>query len=259
MTTNIASLQVFDSIKAAWEKVGGVKATFWAGLLCVFVVYVGLILVQMLTESLGGGFALGAISGIAKIALQIVLLLLFVGLTYLGVLHTRGVPIQFNMLGYVFNGATALRLVGVYLLKMIFFVPLIVLMFLPMIIAFVMALGASAEATEPSLAVAGAFSAGSVIVAIVGGVILLYLMIRMLYAELAVVAQQMGPWTAIKYSFKMTKGNFWKLFGLLIMNMLIYIVSIMTLGILLIWTFPYFFINFGLVYDTLSKQADQSA
>jgi uncharacterized membrane protein len=73
-----------------------------------------------------------------------------------------------------------------------------------------------------------------------------------LYLALPItIAEKVWPWTAISESFASTKGHVWQLILLLALNIGIFIVSCIPLGLGLIWALPYGLINLGMVYRML--------
>ena len=91
----------------------------------------------------------------------------------------------------------------------------------------------------------------SVIVCLGAIILTFYLAMRLYLAKGIVLDQQVGPWAAIKKSFRATKYNVWRLIGLTLLNAIILLVSVIPLGIGLIWSLPYLFINYGMVYRRL--------
>lgn len=61
----------------------------------------------------------------------------------------------------------------------------------------------------------------------------------------------MGPWEALEASRKAIHKKWWKVFGLYLVMILLYAVSIIPLGIGLIWTVPMFFVLIGVLYVQL--------
>jgi hypothetical protein len=66
----------------------------------------------------------------------------------------------------------------------------------------------------------------------------------------------MGPWEALEASRKAIHKKWWTVFGLYLVMMLIYIVSIIPLGLGLIWTIPMFFVMTGVIYVRLFGSSD---
>ncbi|MBU1566459.1 MAG: hypothetical protein KJ630_12640 [Proteobacteria bacterium] len=63
-----------------------------------------------------------------------------------------------------------------------------------------------------------------------------------------IVDRKMSPWQAMETSRKAIHGEWWKMFGLFIVMGLISLVSMVPIGIGLIWTWPMFVVLGGVVY-----------
>ncbi len=66
-----------------------------------------------------------------------------------------------------------------------------------------------------------------------------------------IVDRKMSPWQAMETSRKAIHGEWWKIFGLFIVVGLILMVSMVPLGLGLIWTWPMFIVLGGVVYRSL--------
>jgi uncharacterized membrane protein len=86
---------------------------------------------------------------------------------------------------------------------------------------------------------------------LIGLAVISYLIIKMILAIGFLVDKKIGPWQSIKMSFRATRGNFWGIFGLMIILCLIIMMSIIPLGIGLIWALPYAIITYGVMYKNL--------
>src|SRR5205085_143591 len=78
-----------------------------------------------------------------------------------------------------------------------------------------------------------------------------YLLVRLMLSIAFVLEQNVNPWRAIVLSFHATRCNFWRLFGWYIAIWIIMMISIIPLGIGLIWTLPLIYISYGMIYKTL--------
>ena len=61
----------------------------------------------------------------------------------------------------------------------------------------------------------------------------------------------MGPWEALEASRKAIHKKWWTVFGIYLVMMLLYLVSVIPLGLGLIWTLPMFFVLTGVLYVRL--------
>jgi uncharacterized membrane protein len=68
-----------------------------------------------------------------------------------------------------------------------------------------------------------------------------------------------GPWEAIKQSFAITRHNFWRLCFIYLLVLLIFLGSILTLGIAFIWTIPFMVILYGVCYKNLADHVNVDA
>ena len=66
-----------------------------------------------------------------------------------------------------------------------------------------------------------------------------------------IVDRKMSPWQAMETSRKAIHGEWWKIFGLFVVVSLIFMVSLVPLGLGLIWTWPMFIVLGGVVYRSL--------
>ena len=79
----------------------------------------------------------------------------------------------------------------------------------------------------------------------------IYLAICYIFAAILVVDKDLGPWEAMEASRKAVSHNWWKVFGTLFLAMIIAWVSMIPLGIGLIWTGPWFLILIGVMYRNI--------
>lgn len=94
------------------------------------------------------------------------------------------------------------------------------------------------------------------IVLIYAGMLLLiipgiYLGVAYILAVPLIVERGLTPWQAMEASRKAITQHWFKVFGLLLVLGLIAVLSILTLGIALVWTLPLFVIAIGVLYRTI--------
>jgi hypothetical protein len=229
MTDTAYDLPVMDTVKTAWNKVSGVKGSFWAVLGIVFVA-------EFLIGFMGGFFQTpkGQLPIAVTIVSMLVGLLVMViswGLLYMGIQRAAGQPITYRMVGYAFNWGLIFRMIGLYILQML----ILGCVSLILLLTFVLSLSAVVN----------------VILGIVWFVLFYAILFRLVLGKAFVIAKQMGPVDAIKASFAATKGNVWNVIGIMLIMLLILFVSAIPLGIGLIWSLPYVFINYGEVFKRL--------
>jgi hypothetical protein len=222
----IVKLDVFNVVKTAWSKVSGTKEAFFYIFLSGFVIQV---LSKFINYHLSHEQDVLLLIGLGVIGLiiTVVYYLVYCGALYLGVKRANDESIQFSMIKRVFNLRTALKLIIVCL---IIVVPSVCLFFL--------------------LLLAESSSVAGILFPVVG-IIWIYFFIRIHFASAAVIIEPISAWAAIKLSFRSTKGNALRLIGLLFINAFIVLVSIIPLGIGLIWSMPYAYISYGVAYKRL--------
>lgn len=70
---------------------------------------------------------------------------------------------------------------------------------------------------------------------------------RLSLTSFLVVDRQYSYWTAIKESWKNTKGYGWKIFGLILLGFLVFVVSVIPLGLGVIISIPFLYIVYTIV------------
>lgn len=233
MADDIKVLPVIDTVKAAWGRVSGAKATFWSILFIVFILQFILGILNKHVDASGAGYVVLIFS----IAIVVIQLFISWGLIYLGVQRALDLPIQYGMVRYVMTFGLFCRMIGVYILQFL-------------ILAVISCLLGVAQ----FLSNAGSLIASilSFIIVVVWAVLFVIMIIRMYLSKPLVIVEGLGPWVAIKRSIALTRNNVWPLIGIAIINILIVVVSAIPLGIGLIWSLPYVFISYGVVYRRLA-------
>src|SRR5207249_509242 len=84
---------------------------------------------------------------------------------------------------------------------------------------------------------------------------LIYIYYRMVPALGFVLDRQQRPWEAIKSAFQVTNNNVLRLLEIHILAMLIFFISIIPLGIGLIWTIPFLYNLYAIIYKNLLLNA----
>jgi hypothetical protein len=79
----------------------------------------------------------------------------------------------------------------------------------------------------------------------------IYLAIAYMLAIPLVVERGLSPWQAMEASRKAISQHWFKVFGLVLLLVLISMIGAIPLGIGLIWTIPLFFISAGVLYRTI--------
>lgn len=230
-------LPVIDTISACWNKVHGAKSGIWCafGLYLLMVLGVGIVvgIVKMVSPML---------SSIVNFVLQIYLNVLMFGLYYIGYLRAKDAPFNYKTLFRgVENPKRTLQVVLTLIIIWLVLLPPIVLGILTSIGA---AMGGM-DSTFMQLLVGIIY-----IVCFAAGI---FLLIRTSLAVLFALDRDVKAWDAIKLSFHATKNNVFRMIGIYVLTMLIVAVSIIPLGIGLIWTIPLLYIVAGTIYKNLQN------
>lgn len=192
----------------------------------------------------GLGFIQGMITHASEVLGQfvglifsVVELLLQMGLIYIGICRAFDRPINYRLMFTTFNTSIALKIIGVYLLKfLIFLIPAILI-------------GAGVFIAQMEQVMIIGYLLG-----LVGIIAAIYLSIRLYLTIGFILDQNSGPVDAIKQSFQATRHNVINLIGLMLLQILIFIVAAIPLGIGFIWAIPLGLIIYGTVYKRLSSR-----
>ncbi len=230
MNENIISLPVFETMKLAWQKVKGSKSTFFAIFLCILAI-------KIITVVLG----VGTHFTVVKILLLTVEFFLVAGATYIGVQRAMDSPIQFSMIKRVLNAGIFFRSIG-------FSILFYIILFLPFTLSYLPGLFVNSPTTNNVIKL---FSALLYLTGFVAFFFAIYFLFRLSLTETLIIVKRASLWTSLKTSFKATKSNVWNLMALIFSGFIIIILSVIPLGIGLIWSFPYFAILMGEIYKKL--------
>jgi hypothetical protein len=237
MTDITYRLPILDTLNTAWDKVKGVKGTFWAVMGIVIALEFVIGIFTGLFQGPHGQLPIAL--GLLTFVVGLIVLMIAWGMLYFGIQRAADQPIQFSMISYVFNTSLFFRMIGVYILQML-------------ILAGVSALLGVAFVVTHFLPGGGAVVVG-ILVYIVWLIVFVHVIFRMYLSKAFVIARHMGPLTAIYASFAATKGNVWRLVGVAFCSVLVFFVSAIPLGIGLIWSLPFLFINYGEVFKRLTS------
>src|SRR5207247_234690 len=136
--------------------------------------------------------------------------------------------LHYTMVTHVFDIGLFFKMIGLYILQFIVLLPAVILIVLPEIIQTIFV---------PSPG--GIFKLITAVVYILAIILMFFLLMRMYLTRALVIDQKINPWRAMKLSFRATKSKVWRLIGLTIVNAVILIISMIPIGIGLIWTLPY--------------------
>lgn len=235
MTENVYSLPVMDSVKAAWDKVSGSKATLWKVLAILF-------LVTFVLGIFSGMFKNGmpALSNLLHFVAMIIQALIGWSLVYMGIQRALSLPIDFKMISYSFDFHIILHMILYAILRMLVLLPAGIVLFIGIALSTGMAESLNNMAHK----------IGPVLI-LISLPVIIYLSVRMWIGPAIILDKRQTAIEALKQSFKVTRGNVWNLIGIFIMVMIIFILCSITLGIGLIWGLPCVIILYGEVYKRL--------
>lgn len=238
--TPVYKIPVWETITASWQKVKGTKAAVWGACLITFVIW---IVFGIVTDKLIGSHT--ALKTVLDFICRLISFLIEMGLLYIGIQRAFGLPVNFKQAFHAFDFKIGLNVIILYFLEVLILLPFSFLIIFP--VGFFLALTSLSDMTIWHLLGLFCF--------ILGLLGIIYFMIKLWLAMAFVLDRNHDPIKAIKSSFKVSRGNFWALLGIFILQLLILIVSAIPLGIGLIWTIPLVFIIYGMTYKRLLANA----
>lgn len=228
MTETTYLLPVWDTLSLAWEKVKGSKASIWGAVAILFLIALGFGILSAITKSFSPTFY-----HVIDFIMQIICSLLQMGVLYIGIQRAFDLPLSYSQMFRAFQPAIAMRLIAVYILEVLIILPLMVLM----VVGFILfTMHMAAAITLACIAYLG----------------MIYVVVRLSLAMGFVLDKGSNPIQALKESFNATRSNFWRILAIIIIETIIILVSIIPLGIGLIWTIPFAVVLYGLIYKNLT-------
>jgi hypothetical protein len=221
-------LSITDVMKTTWDKSNGAKGTIWA---CMGII----LLVQVLTQILVG---LVDATGIRFLALvvavigMIIAFLLMGGLIYVAIRRVKGEAIDYGMMKHVFTWRFFINLVLFHL---------IVNVILGSVFFGIMMI----------------FGPSNFVVFILF-VLFLFVLVRVSFGIALIVDKNMDVLTALKHSISITSGNTFRLVGLWLLMMVVVSISVIPLGLGLIWTLPWAQLCYAEAYKRLGLDSGSS-
>lgn len=228
-------------LKAAWEKVTGFKVTIWKGILVYALVAIGLYLISQLIIFISkqtAGISPNTDS-VSSILASVRLLLLYpvsVGLLVMGVKRMVNQPVQTKLVLAYYKDI--IPLIGVLITSSVISSIVIFIGSLLVILA--------TQFNFPILVEAILFILG--IPFFLGGI---YLFFGYLFAPLLLVEKRLSIWQSLEVSRKAVTQHWFKLFFLTLITGVIVILSCIALFIGLIWTIPWSYCVWGMLYRTM--------
>lgn len=231
VTISATKFLIMDAVKQAWHKTKGAKGTIWLAVIISIIINVVLELLNYLTNQ----------NIFTNIISYIITNLLTMGIVLIGTRRALDLPIKYSMIFEAFQLKYGFRLLlTIILFTLVFVIPILLFIIFQV------------YQEEMGIILTS-------ILYLINLCITIFLMIRLSLTFRVAVMQDVSPWQAIKQSFIATKHHFWRLLGLVALNILILVVSIIPIGIGLIWTVPYFIISWGIVYRNLIAAKQQTS
>lgn len=225
-------IPVKKTIDIAWLKVSGTKRSFWAAI----VIFIGIMIVFGFIDVILKMF-LPPIQPFFSFITQIVSFLLQMGIVYIGIERASELPISYRLIFYPFEGRVAIRIILLLLLQTVILMIPLAVMIIPIV---------NLQQGNDAMFIP------VIIISVVSISVIIYLGIRMMFAVAYVLDEVVNPWKAIKLSFGITKNNFWRLSIILGLQSLIVFISVLPVGLGLIWTLPLAYILYGEMYKNLN-------
>lgn len=217
-----------EVISNAYKHINGVKGTFVASFLIFILIsfIAGLILAFIAVLINPDLLANKATEQILQIIIAIFTMPMFVGIQMLALNHVRGNDINFKNIFNYYDKTLKLFL-AVICVAIIAYIPLVIFVILGMV------------AKMPIIMIFGIF-------------ITLYLAMSYYYVYQLIVDKDLDIWEAMELSRKTVTKHFFKFFGLVLVSIIILMISIIPLGIGLIWSTPLILIALnGLLYQKM--------
>jgi hypothetical protein len=249
MAENIRLLPIWKTISLAWKKTKGVKRSIWAAFLLAFLILViislcfGMLAIMFVEQATKVEHPLKIVLG--SIA-QLITFLFQMGLLFLGIKRAFDLPVSYRTVFNTFKFMTAVKLIGYFLLQL----AIMILIFVPFLLLSMLLNLLTSDISKDFF---------SSIILIASSLASLYVLVRMYLSAGFIVDKNVGPLQAIKLSFLSTRSNFLRMLIVAIIEMFIVLISMVPFGIGLIWTIPFTFICYGVVYQTLLVNAGTDA
>ena len=216
-----------DIVYVAWKKVHGNKAIVFTAYCLISLVVIAFATFGFIFNVLihGADQAFGVLGGLINFVFQS-------SLVFIGIQIAKDLPTHYRMILYGFRASLIAKVILVYIMIMlIIWVPSLVI-------------GAIAHQLHSSF---------NFVLYIISLIIYIYLSVRVSLAIGLVVDKHDNPWKAILTSFDLTADHIWSLFLTYLLVFVIVIVSVIPLGIGLIWTLPLALISYGVIYKQLTS------
>jgi hypothetical protein len=245
-------IPIGETISSAWKKIKGAKASFFAAFGILFLIALGLGILESMTETISV-----ALEGAIKFVGQVFMYFLQMGLIYMGIQRAADSPISYRLMFRAFtNSKILLNLTLVYFLQLLI---LIIPIFM-MVYAFISIASENTANISTSVGPSGilpflitsigqiSISTTSFLLLVAGFTLGTFLALRMIMSAGLVLDKNKSGWQAIKLSFRLTRWNVCRLICIYLIQVGIFFLALIPIGIGLIWVLPFHFICYGLIY-----------
>jgi hypothetical protein len=210
---------VGDTIKEAWQKTKGAKGAIWGAVFVMYLILFGISFAGFYgSQSMMGSdpTTVMGVNGGLQLITSWLSMLMTGGLMLIGVRRALEQRVSWKMVFAAFSGEKVLSMTIAAVLQIL----LIAIGFLLLII--------------PGI----------------------YLTVGYALALPLILDKGLGPWEALETSRKAIHKKWWTVLGMYLVMMLLYAVSMIPLGLGLIWTVPMFMVLIGVLYGRLFGYSD---
>lgn len=249
--------RIRDVIKESWKKVKGSKGSYWGAFGILLAIMIGLSFVLLIISGIGTVIAgiitgIGAkaaathsqhpplgfiitsqsISTLGQLIINFIQAPLIAGLIFMGIRRAIDKPISFVMLFKVFKFRYMFRFFYLNILILLIIFAGVAVIYLPGLFIH-------------NHLIEGLYIVTSVVVVILAWI---YLFTSFILTFPLIIDRDYTAWAALTTSCRAVSKHWFRMFGLLIVLQLIYLLTALTLFIGFIWTLPFFLNTLGVVY-----------
>ena len=206
---------VGDTLKEAWQKTKGAKGAVWGGIIVMYLIIFGISVAGIYGirnfSAQGDSTTTMVVNGGLQLVTSWLSMLFTGGLTLIGVRRALEQRVSWKMVFAAFSNKKVLSMTIATLLQILLIGIGLILLVLPGI----------------------------------------YLMVGYALTLPLILDKGLGPWEALETSRKAIHKKWWTVLGMYLVMVLLYMVSIIPLGLGLIWTVPMFMVLIGVLYARL--------
>jgi uncharacterized membrane protein len=233
--------KIMDIIREAWQKVKGVKASYWGAFLLLMIFsFAAFFLLFMVGDLIFNPQKKELLTEIASRITYAAIFPMITGIIMIGVNRAANLPFKATFVFKYYEFFLKL-LLGLIIISLIFAALTTLLTFL---IIFIIFLHKSGPLTFFTLTIEILLGLLAVLLA----ASLFYLYVGYTLFSPLIVEKKLTAWRALEASRKSVSHHFFKILGLYFLLTLILLVSIIPAGIGLIWSAPLINNSFGVLY-----------